>query len=93
MSSESDFGPLEPVVVHLVDYPTPDKKEGEAGLHRTASVFINGRQYPIKNESLRVDVSNGSVISGVTRVTLTLLVDELHCIPYEGYRDALPGKG
>lgn len=93
MSSESDFGPLEPVVVHLVDYPMPDKEEGEAGLLRSASVFINGRRCAVENGSLRVDVNNGWGDSGVTRVTVTLLVDELHCIPYEGYRDSLPGKG
>lgn len=93
MSSESDFGPRNPVVVHLVDYPTPDKREGQANLHRTAGVFINGKLCPIEPGSLHVDVNNGMVVSGVTRVRVTLLVDELHCIPHEGYRDALPGKG
>ena len=93
MSSESDFGPLEPVVVHLVDYPMPDKKEGEAGLHRTAGVFINGKLCPVEYGSLHVDVNNGSADSGVTRMTVTLLVDELHCIPHKGYRYSLPGKG
>ena len=92
MSSESDFGPLEPVVVHLVDYPMPDKKKGAVSLHRSAGVYINGRLCPVERGSLRVDVNNGLGDPGVTRVTLTLLVDELHCIPYRGHRSVLPGK-
>ena len=90
MSNESDF---EPVVVHLVDYPMPDRKEGEAGLHRTAAVFINGKLCPVEAGSLHVDVNNGLADSGVTRMTVTLLVDELHCIPHEGHRYSLPGEG
>lgn len=93
MSSESDFGPLEPVAVHLVDYPMPNKKEGEAGLHRTSGVFINGKLCAVEHGSLHVDVNNGAGDSGVTRVTVTLLVDELHCIPHKGHQYFLLGEG
>ena len=58
-------------VVELVD---PSGADGV--LHKVTSVYINGHPVTVKADSITIDFGN----SEITRVTLTLLPDEIHFI-------------